>query len=620
MGLRLKLVLIVTFVAIAPVAVSGAMAFRVHQRALDKAVAELFAKTAELGATVAQKYFENAKSSLLLTTRSVRWEQLSASERRGALGLVYRQLDDVAAAALLDENGEGLGASVYVDANETDKYLMRHPPASLAMLQQFARHIPFAVAQAVGIAAGESFTAAGANATQIPLAFRVDGPHGAKWIVALAVSLRSLCADLSTGVSRDFTIHLIDNHGHDLCEALPAGKSSDVAPSLAQIADAGQRLVFREKSSQGGENLVAYAPSANGWGLVAEQPVAVAFAPSRVLLLQTVFWIGVSLLIALVVGMFLAQAIIGPVGQLVKGAQALSGGDFAYRLTVTGRDELGKLGETFNSMGQEVGRRDAEIRAWNLELQKRVDDRTRELVEAQNQLLESQKIAAVTALGAGFAHEINNPLSAVLGMTQILLRRLKKQPDRADDVQALDTIQTEAQRIRTIVRTLHSLSQEQDKEGFAPVDMNTLLDAVLRADESLAVKNIVVQKNLAKDLPFVIGVASELRQAVVHLLDNSKIAMAGGGQLTVSTSSIENQMVRITVADTGSGIAPEILDKIFEPFFTTKAHWRGKGLGLTAVYSVIEKHHGRIKVASKVGEGTTMTITLPAARTGAHLV
>jgi two-component system NtrC family sensor kinase len=620
MSLRVKLVLMVAFVAIVPLAMSGIMALRVHQRAFETAVGDLHLKTAELGAAVAQRRLEGLRSSLLLTTRSIRWDQLSAAERRGALGFVFRQIDDILVAALLDEEGDGLGSSIFVDSNETEQDLARHPPASLSLLQDFARHIPFAAAQADGTALGETFGVADSPASAVPLALRVDGVHGAKWVVALALSLSSLCTDLSTANPADFKFRLIDAQGQSVCSSCNTTPRPCLDPAFVQAAKSGQSRVARFLSASGAQMLGAYAPASSGWGVAVEQPKAVAFSPSRRLFLQTGFWVAVSLVIAVLVGHLLAQGITGPVAELVKGALELAQGHFGYRLTIQSRDELGKLSQAFNTMGAEVERRDAEIRAWNEDLQKRVEERTRELKEAQEQVLQSKKIAAVSALGAGVAHEINNPLSAVLGMTQILERRLQKEADRKRELNMLGTIEAEAHRIKGIVRTLHSFSAAYAGEGFVPIDVNSVLAVALKLSEAgFAQQKIEVRADYAPSLPLVLGNGNELQQVFSHLLDNSKTAMPSGGLLSVSTESIDGQLVKVVVMDTGKGIAPEHLDKIFEPFFTTKDKWQGKGLGLTVAFRIVESHHGKIRATSKLGEGTTMTITLPAARPGAHL-
>jgi two-component system NtrC family sensor kinase len=315
----------------------------------------------------------------------------------------------------------------------------------------------------------------------------------------------------------------------------------------------------------------------------------------------------------------LAQSIAGPVRQLLDGALQFAKGNFSHRLSMTGRDELGQLSETFNHMGVEIDKRDREIRMWNAELQQRVEERTRELKEAQEQLLQSHKIAAVTALGAGIAHEVNNPLTGVIGLTQCMMTEAEEE-GREEQVELLRTVETEALRVKGIVRTLLTFSQNYAGESFSPLDVCEILDEsaeVVDTDSANGKTEII--REYAEDTPKILGNRTQLQQAFLHLMNNSRIAMPNGGRLVLSTSSVDGQLVKIAFVDTGKGIEPEIIEKIFEPFFTTKDNWRGEGLGLTVAFRIIEQHHGTIKASSRAGEGTTMAITLPAAKRGAHL-
>jgi signal transduction histidine kinase len=229
-------------------------------------------------------------------------------------------------------------------------------------------------------------------------------------------------------------------------------------------------------------------------------------------------------------------------------------------------------------------------------------------------------MAAVTGLGAGFAHEINNPLTAVIGLTQVLMRRAK-QRGRTEELEVLDHVVNEAHRIRKTVRTLLSLSQNHGGESYAELDVNALVEESLALLEpKLAEAQIDVVRHLQDGVPRIRGNKAQLREVLLNVFNNSRAAMVpAGGKLTLSTGAIAGQVVRIEIQDTGRGIAPEHLEKIFDPFFTTKDEWRSEGLGLTVASRVVEQHKGRIQVQSEVGKGTTLTITLPAAPARAHL-
>jgi signal transduction histidine kinase len=174
----------------------------------------------------------------------------------------------------------------------------------------------------------------------------------------------------------------------------------------------------------------------------------------------------------------------------------------------------------------------------------------------------------------------------------------------------------EAHRIRRIVQTMLSFTQEYGGDGFTDVDLNGIVDGVLRA---VPVGTIEVARELDPSLPTVLGSSAQLEEAITQLVRNALTAMVGGGRLTVRTS-LSDGLVRIEISDTGKGIAPEHLDKIFDPFFTTKDQWSGAGLGLTITHRIVEQHHGRIRVSSQVGEGSTFAIVLPPGSRRSHLL
>ena len=620
-SLRWKLTVIILFVALIPLGVSAWTNLRIHEKAFEAKSAELRRRTAQWVAQAADAQLDNATRTLSLVSQSVHWPQLSDQERDGALWLVYRQLDNMAVASLLDEEGEGVGPSAYVSDRTSMPGLDSHPLALVSFLQEFVKHIPFDRAHAERIAIGDPFITQGGEAPFLPVALLVEGAKaGEPWVLAVAISLRSLCAQVTAARPSEADVHLLDGQGRSICSTRPD------APLVSLKAELQGKLGSEELTFQRtGEEpvLAALSPLRSGWRVVVEQPVAVAFAAGRKIRAQTGFWLGIGIVTALAAGLFLANGITGPVRLLVDGALEFAKGNFSHRLAVGSRDELGQLSGTFNYMGEEIQRRDTEIRAWNEELQQRVEERTRELREAEEQLMQSQKIAAVSSLGAGIAHEINNPLTGVLGLTQILKTRAQKQDPSGKEIKLFENIEREALRIKEIVRTLLSFSQTYAGEGFAPVDLHALLDESLRLVEGqLASRGIQVVREYDGVLPPVPGNRPDLQQVFLHLFNNSRLAMRQGGTLTLTTGLVGGKVIRVTVKDTGKGIAPEHLDRIFEPFFTTKdkEEWEGEGMGLTVTFRIVEQHHGKVRAESKVGEGTSMTITLPAAGEGAHLV
>jgi len=221
--------------------------------------------------------------------------------------------------------------------------------------------------------------------------------------------------------------------------------------------------------------------------------------------------------------------------------------------------------------------------------------------------LRAQKLAAVGQLGAGIAHEVNNPLAGLLGQTQLLLLQEAPESPRR---KKLESIEAQALRIREIVQRLQH-SAEGPQAAQTPVDLRALLDDSLsRNDKALASAGVQVVREYGPPLR-VFGDPQRLTEAFSELVTNARRAMPSGGQLTVGYHSIDGQLAAIRFADTGEGISPSVRPRIFEPFFTTKRDWNAKGLGLTMVHQVCEEHQGRVTVESGPGMGAVFTVLLP---------
>lgn len=231
------------------------------------------------------------------------------------------------------------------------------------------------------------------------------------------------------------------------------------------------------------------------------------------------------------------------------------------------------------------------------------------------QLINHEKMASVGEMAAGVAHEINTPLGIILGYTQLMMDDFDKDSETFGTMQVIER-QTKV--CRRIVADLLKFSRQAESTKTS-LDLNEIILEVLAVTEhTLNINKIDVIREFDSSLPRITGDAEKLHQVFINLFNNAQYAMADGGEITITTTSI-NSNVRVSVRDTGTGIAEGIKKKIFDPFFTTKEVGKGTGLGLSVTYGIVQEHGGTISVESPVtdpstGEqsrGTAFHITLP---------
>jgi len=245
----------------------------------------------------------------------------------------------------------------------------------------------------------------------------------------------------------------------------------------------------------------------------------------------------------------------------------------------------------------------------SLEAQNRALDQT--VKERTERLLQSEKVATMGSLLAGVAHELNNPLSGVMGFSQLMLEDRSLTPQQKND---LETIYAQSQRCKTIIQNLLQFCRRkeavQELLNVVPL-IHTTADLV-RYDFSTS--GIELTLNLPPSLPPVMGDANQLQQVFLNLISNARQAMEGQkkAQLTIDSDRANDKLL-IRFSDNGPGISSDIQNKIFDPFFTTKAPGKGTGLGLSISYGILKNHQGDLRVESRSGEGATFIVELPIA-------
>jgi PAS domain S-box-containing protein len=247
-----------------------------------------------------------------------------------------------------------------------------------------------------------------------------------------------------------------------------------------------------------------------------------------------------------------------------------------------------------------------------------MDDIT-ERMELEGQLSQADKLSSIGLLAAGVAHEVNTPLAVISSYTQMLAKQLQGDPQKSG---LLEKITRQTFRASEIVNNLLNFSRTSGTE-FADVDINKVItDTLALLEHQFKIAKIQVHAELTPGISAIQGNPGRLQQVFLNLFLNAKDAMAGGGSINVATTN--GDLVSVRVSDTGSGIAPEHIQRIYDPFFTTKTapkegQNRGTGLGLSVTYGIIQEHAGKIRVESDPGAGTTFALDFPLSRKAIHV-
>jgi signal transduction histidine kinase len=362
--------------------------------------------------------------------------------------------------------------------------------------------------------------------------------------------------------------------------------------------------------------------------------------------------IALDAIVLIIFGSFLlSRVLVKPIKDLVRLTQKISDGDFSQKIEETSKNEIGQLIVSFNRMIERLKEKQESLENYLESL----ESANKQLKQAQEELIRTEKLASIGRFAAGVAHEVGNPLGAILGYTSILQ---KEGMDREESKDYLNRIEKEIERINRIVHELLDFARPSKFE-IKDLEINKVIESTLSLlSYQNNFKNIETQLDMQPDLPIIKGDESQLSQVIINIILNAVDAMPNGGTLTIQTRThmVENldvdrlqgiyprrrksdpmesdyshmrktdplsvllkkfsegdQLVKIRISDTGVGIKKEDLENIFDPFFTTKAPDKGTGLGLSISLRIVESLRGEMRVESEVGKGTTFEIYFPAA-------
>ena len=391
-----------------------------------------------------------------------------------------------------------------------------------------------------------------------------------------------------------------------------------------------------------GEKWLDRAFVVNDWYISAYEPILDSFgnrvgmlyvgfldSPFRAAKLRTLWMIagGFALVLLLSVPVFLrwARSIFRPLEAMVGTIGQVEAGDLGARTLIHGRDdEIGRVARQMDHLLDQVQERDRRLRVWAEELEQRVAERTRELREANQrleattqQLVVSEKLAAIGEITAGIAHEINNPIAVIQGNLDVIRENL------GDEALPLQTefslIYEQVHSINILVNKLLQFARPEEYAGTVEhhIPNEVVNDSIPLVHHLLSKVAIELTLELGATRPVAMN-RTELQQVLINLIVNAIHAMPDGGKLTIATRDADHdgvEGVEIAVTDTGVGMSPETLKSVFDPFFTTKRE-EGTGLGLSISRKLVSRAGGQMRVESQLGQGTTFFVWLPTVDAG----
>jgi two-component system, NtrC family, sensor kinase len=351
-----------------------------------------------------------------------------------------------------------------------------------------------------------------------------------------------------------------------------------------------------------------------GWRVFVEEPLSEAFAPLESAIWRTGLLLLAFLLLATATGVLLARKLVRPIESIQAAAAKIGSGSLDQRIETPSNDELGALADEFNRMA-------ARLEESYSNLERRVQERTQELATALGELDEkSHELEAVSRHKSEFlanmSHELRTPLNAILGFSQVLREQLFGDVNEKQQ-EYLDDILSSGNHLLALINDILDLSKVEAGQielDMAPFSLReALARGVVMVREQATTGGVEVALAAASGVDIVSGDERRIRQVIFNLLSNAVKFTPAGGVVDVSASQVNGE-VRVSVADTGPGIAPEDQERIFEEFQQSEAgieQHDGTGLGLALSKRLVELHGGRIWVDSQNGQGSTFVFALP---------
>jgi two-component system NtrC family sensor kinase len=319
--------------------------------------------------------------------------------------------------------------------------------------------------------------------------------------------------------------------------------------------------------------------------------------------------------------LFTNKKIKNPLNEIIKASEAVTKGDKSTRLDIKPHQlsDMRMVSYAFNEMLDNLQTANSELQNWSQQLEYKVQKKSEELGQAQNELINIERIASLGKLSLSVAHEINNPLSGILIYTKLIYKQLNNQdldPTKKESMlKHLKLIENETKRCGDIVKGLLDFSRK-DQNNFEPKHLHEILiETYELMSHPMKVANVNFLSDFGAKKDLINCSPNQIKQVCIAILVNASEAVSENGEVILRTLNPDENHIRIEITDNGVGIAEADIPHIFEPFFSTKEKASGIGLGLAIVHGIVQSHKGKTDVKSIRGKETTISITLPLIQT-----
>ncbi|BFU95190.1 MAG: hypothetical protein NTNFB02_19120 [Nitrospira sp.] len=409
-----------------------------------------------------------------------------------------------------------------------------------------------------------------------------------------------------------------------VCPILPRQAHRIPSRLMAMIVSSDPGWAIAEDDGHGAtDTVIGYAPVSglrlpdNSWHVFVRQQPSESYAPIRDQLrnLAAIGLVMIGLLWAM--GRYVAAHIVRPIYVLQRGVESISQGTYDRPLNIRTGDEFEELAAAVHSMADRLKTSRSELEALNVDLARRVEEKTAEATEHMKRLQFAERLATLGKVASGIAHEINNPLGIILNRIECMEVEAAHLPLSEEQRRDLLALRTQADRILRVTKSMLALSRGS-ATVLKPMDLNCVLQSCIEASKDrAAVKDVRIEAALSPGLPPIMGDRDRIETVMLNLINNALDAAREGTQpgcVTVRSEESrgkEGDLVVVRISDTGPGIPEEMLGRIFDPFFTTKDEGQGTGLGLFLSYGIVADHRGRLEIENG-RRGAVASVFLPA--------